>query len=54
MVFSKKNFFAHSSVDTVTDKGALPGMSFKPEGEPIYKAQKVDPDNARMIPQNHI
>lgn len=23
-------------------------MSFKPEGEPIYKAQKVDPDNARI------
>ncbi|WP_459480006.1 deaminase domain-containing protein [Clostridium saccharoperbutylacetonicum] len=41
-------FFAHSSVDTVADKGALSGMSFKPEGEPIYKAQKVDPDNARI------
>lgn len=41
-------FFAHSSVNEAADKGALPGMSFKPEGEPIYKAKKVDPDNARI------
>jgi hypothetical protein len=44
----QREFFAHSSIDTAADKGALSGMSFKPEGEPIYKAKKVDPDNARI------
>ncbi|MDO7908886.1 WXG100 family type VII secretion target [Paenibacillus sp. JX-17] len=45
---NKKEYFAHSSVNNATDKGVLPGMSLKPPGEPVFKAKKVDPDNARI------
>ncbi|OMP12417.1 hypothetical protein COLO4_03238 [Corchorus olitorius] len=45
---NKKEYFAHSSVNHSTDKGAIPGISLKPEGEPVFKAKKVDPDNARI------
>ncbi|MED4454353.1 deaminase domain-containing protein [Metabacillus fastidiosus] len=44
----KNEFFAHSSVNEATDKDVLPGMSLKPQGEPVFKAKKVDPDNARV------
>ncbi|OMD44496.1 hypothetical protein BSK65_29780 [Paenibacillus odorifer] len=45
---NKKGFFAHSSVNEATDKGALSDISLKPQGEPIFNAKKVDPDNARI------
>lgn len=43
----KKEYFAHSSVNKESDKGALPGISVKPLEEPVFQAKKVDPDNAR-------
>lgn len=46
--FCVPEFFAHSSVNNATDKGVLPGMSLKPQGELGFKSKKVDPDNARI------
>jgi hypothetical protein len=45
---NKKEFFAHSSVNEATDKGALSDISLKPQDEPIFNAKNVDPDNARI------
>lgn len=45
---NQNEFFAHSSVNQATDKGVLPGMSLKPQGEPVFYAKKVDPDNSRI------
>lgn len=45
---NKKEFFAHSSVNESTDKGAISGISLKPQGEPAFNAKKVDPDNVRI------
>ncbi|KEO82214.1 hypothetical protein EL26_16310 [Tumebacillus flagellatus] len=44
----KKEFFAHSSVNTFEDNGALSGISIKPQDKPLFEAKKVDPDNARI------
>jgi hypothetical protein len=45
---NNNEFFAHSSVNQATDKGVLPEMSLKPQGEAAFNAKKVDPDNARI------